>query len=87
LRVTGSGGDKRFRVRYLHAGRDVTRQVLAGTCRTGALRPGSSYLLTVVVRRTSHASSGDRRVLTVSASSTSPGAAHDAVAIVARATP
>jgi hypothetical protein len=64
----------------------VTRKVRRGTLRTGRVAPGSAYALTVVVHRTEDADTGDRRAFTVTATSTSPTARHDAVAVVTRAT-
>jgi hypothetical protein len=86
MRVSGSQGNRRFEVSYRHGGRDVTRKVLRGTLRTGALAPGSSYTLVVVVHRTSRAHRGDSRVLTLRTRSSAATARHDAVAVVVRAT-
>lgn len=85
LLVLGSDGNRRFTVSYRHAGRDVTRAVLHGRLGTGPLAPGGAYALTMVLHRTATAVAGDHRRFSVTATSTSPTARHDAVAVIARA--
>jgi hypothetical protein len=82
--VTGSARSRAFAVRYLHAGRDVTRKVVAGTLRTPALTPGSSVTVKVRVTRTPSARRGARHRMVVRAGSVFDGTT-DRVAVVARA--
>ena len=49
--VTGAGSNKFVTVRYVVSGKDVTRQVLAGTYRTPTLASGASVIVTVELRR------------------------------------
>ncbi len=51
LSLSGRRGNRKFDVRYLVAGRDVTRQVVAGTYRSLALAPGASLEMTVRIKR------------------------------------
>lgn len=63
--ATGQGSTERFRVRYLHRGDDVTRQVVAGTWRTPRLSPDTWAVLKVVVTPTRRAQVDDRLLRTV----------------------
>ena len=49
--LAGPGGNRKFDVRYLVAGRNVTRQVVAGAYRSPALAPGASLAMTVRIKR------------------------------------
>ena len=49
--LAGRGGNRKFEVRYLVAGQNVTRQVVAGTYRSPALAPGASLEMTVRIKR------------------------------------
>jgi hypothetical protein len=82
--VDGGRGDRRWRVRYLAGGRDVTARVTAGRYRVGPLAPGEAAVLRVVVRPTRFAERGDRSVLTISSSARPPGTARDTVVAVTR---
>lgn len=65
VRLVGTGGNRRFRVRYLRAGVDVTAAVVAGTYRTSTLVPGQSVTLEVVVTPTRRAPIGSTRTVTM----------------------
>ncbi|MDP3890511.1 hypothetical protein, partial [Nocardioides sp.] len=70
MTVRGTPRNQAFKVVYRAGGENVTRAVKAGTFRTGALQPGQSATLAIKVTRTKKARSGDRRKLTVLATST-----------------
>ncbi|MDP3893054.1 ice-binding family protein, partial [Nocardioides sp.] len=70
MTVRGTPRNRAFKVVYRSGGENVTRAIKAGTVRTGALQPGQSARLAIKVTRTKKARSGDRRKLTVRATST-----------------
>lgn len=85
LVVRGTAGNGRFAVRYLDAGVDVTRAVLAGTYRTDLLAPGATSYVRIVVERRAGARVGDARTFTVSATSETRSSRRDAVGILVTA--
>ena len=86
LRVSGTVGSDRFRVRYFADGADVTGKVVDGTLRTPVLDPGRYLDLTVRVTRTGAARPGDARTVSVLAVSAHEPARRDSVATTVRAT-
>ena len=71
LALSGTGGTKRFRVRYLDGRTDVTAAVVAGTYRTTTLAPGAWTTLRVEVTPTRRAHGGASRTVRLQAASTS----------------
>jgi hypothetical protein len=65
LELLGTSRNRKFNVRYLVDGRDVTGAVTAGTYRTGALNPGESARLVIKITATRAAHQGDRRAFAV----------------------
>jgi hypothetical protein len=80
FRLVGTGGNRRFRVRYLSNGVNVTAAVVAGTYRTPAVAPGQSVILKVVVTPTRRARIGSTRRVTMAAVSVSDPSRVDRVA-------
>lgn len=63
--LRAKAGNRDFAARYFHGSKDVTDSLLSGHLRTPTLRHAKSWKLRVVIRRTAHATSGDRRVFHV----------------------
>jgi hypothetical protein len=82
--LRGTPKSRKFTVSYLAGGRTVTKQVVAGTYRTGTLRVGESATVTVKVTMTKAARVDDRRVFELRSASTHASASRDTVAAVAR---
>ncbi len=80
--VRGTPGTSRFVVTYLVGERNVTRAVIAGTYRTGSVRPGSFVRLVMRVSRTAATRAGDRRGFEVRSISSHAATRRDAVAAV-----
>lgn len=80
FRLVGTGSNARWKVRYLAAGTDVTRAVVAGTYRTAALAPGQAVALRVRVTPTRSARAGSTRAVVLRATSTTSATGVDAVA-------
>jgi hypothetical protein len=86
LRVRATSGSKKLQVRYLVAGKDVTKRVTAGTYRTPLLAPGDHITLRLTVLAQRSAKPGDSRRFQVTVSSVRSSRYHDAVAAHVRVT-
>ena len=82
--VRGTPKSRKFTVTYLVGGENVTREVAAGTFRTGTLRPGESVRVAVRITMTRRARVDDRRVFEVRAISSHAATRRDNVAAVVR---
>lgn len=82
--VRGAASTAKFKVTYLVGGRNVTKQVLAGTYRTRELGPGASFVLVVKVSRTAAARPGNKRVFEIRAGAAGSPDRQDTVAAVVR---
>ena len=80
FRLAGAGGHRRFTVRYVSGGADVTAAVVAGTYRTPTLAPGQSVTLRVVVTPTRRAPTGSTHTVTMAAISLNDASRVDRVA-------
>ncbi|HQR26710.1 MAG TPA: aryl-sulfate sulfotransferase [Nocardioides sp.] len=85
FRISAATGSKRFSVRYLAAGVDVTSGVGAGRFRTAVLAPGEQAVLRAVVTRTGRARAGDAKWFRVRAVPAGAVAPTDSVALVVTA--
>jgi hypothetical protein len=83
--VRGTAGNRKFRVRYLSAGTDVTRLVTSGDFTTGDLAPGSRLALSVVVTRTARAHRGDALAIQLRGTSVADPTRADRLVVVAKA--
>lgn len=85
FRLKGTGSNRRFQVRYLSDGVDVTHAVVAGTFRTATLQPGQSATLLVKVTPTRRAPSGRTHSVTMRATSLGDATRTDRVAALVTA--
>ncbi len=81
MEVCGASSTRRFSIRYVAGGRDITRRV-ESCWRTPAVSPGASTGLTIVVTDVS-ARRGTSHTFRVTTSSAGDPARHDAVAVAA----
>jgi hypothetical protein len=84
MTLRGTPRTRKFTVRYLVGGHDVTGAVTAGTYRTGNVAPGKSVLMVIKVTRTKAAKAGDNQSFEVRAISSHSSARRDLVAAVVR---
>jgi hypothetical protein len=82
--VRGTPKTRKFTVRYLVGGHDVTGAVTAGTYRTANVAPGKSALMVIKVTRTKAAKAGDKQSFAVRAISSHASARRDMVTAVVR---
>lgn len=82
--VRGTPRSTKFTVTYLFGGKNVTREVAAGTFRTDTLRPGESVRVAVRITMTRRARVDDRRLFEVRAISSHASTRRDTVAAVVR---
>jgi hypothetical protein len=88
LRISGYGRGNGIGVAYdkgLRGSLDVTSGVTAGTYTIGALNPGQSATIRMVIRPNANASVGDVRTFEVTAVSQNDAAKKDAIKVVAKA--
>lgn len=82
--VLGTPKSAKFKVVYLSGGKNVTAAVLAGSFRTGALKPGASTMLTVKVTRLKGVKKG-KRTFAIRVTSAHDTQKRDTVAAVVKA--
>lgn len=82
--LTGRPGGRDWSVRYLHRGRDITRQLVAGRL-TPRLEQGESWEFRIVVRRTARVLDGGERLTWVRARSRTDTQGRDRISVVSRA--
>lgn len=79
VKLRGARSNKKFAVKYLVGGRDVTKRVIAGTYRSKVLAPGTSLFAKIVVTRKKAARNGDLRAVTLRGLSHAKPAVYDRV--------
>jgi hypothetical protein len=86
FRIYGFGQGHGVRVAYykgVRGSEEITSAVTAGSYAIGALNPGQSVTIRMVIRPNSHAAVGDLRTFKVTATSQSDAAKKDAIKVVA----
>jgi hypothetical protein len=83
--VLGTPKSKTFKVAYFAAGKNVTKEVLAGTYRTGALKPDESVLLTVRITKVKGAKKGSKGSFEIRATSSHEEISQDTVTALVKA--
>ncbi len=84
IEILGTSGNRKFKVTYSVGGHDVTKEVVSGAYRTGALTSTESVTLVIKVRRTKASHAGVRRTLQLQLSSTHKQAKSDTVSATVR---
>ncbi|MCW2842688.1 MAG: hypothetical protein JWN22_604 [Nocardioides sp.] len=84
MKIRGTGSSKKLKVTYRAGGKNVTRQVVAGTYRSGRVGPGKTVRLVVTVTRSRGAGPGTHRTFEIRSSSAHAPARRDTVSGAAR---
>ena len=79
LTLLGAPKTKAFKVTYLAGGKNVTKEVVAGTYRTSSLKPGESVVLTVKIAKAKGAKKGSKGAFTIRATSSVDSLSQDTV--------
>ncbi len=77
--VLGTPRSKTFKVAYFAGGRNVTKQIVAGTYSPSSLKPGGSMLLTVKIKKTRKARKGGKGAFEIRATSSHEEISRDSV--------
>ena len=79
LTLLGAPKTKAFKVTYLVGGKNVTKDVVAGTYSTSSLKPGESVVLTIKVAKAKGAKKGSKGAFTIRATSVNEAISQDTV--------
>jgi predicted thioesterase len=79
MAVLGTPKSKTFKVAYFAGGKNVTKDVLAGTYSTASLKPGESVVLTVKITRVKGAKKGSKGSFAIRATSSHEEISQDTV--------
>ena len=83
--MLGAPSSKAFKVTYLAGGKDVTKEVLAGTYRSDSLKPGESAALTVKVTKVKGAKKSSKGSFAIRATSSHEEISQDTVTAAVKA--